>query len=40
MGSHVWFADLDKIESFDFGTNGRRPVSHYWDPMEARLLGK
>lgn len=35
---YVWFVDLDKIEHFDFGSLGRRPVSVFWDPFEARLL--
>eukprot|EP01050_Picozoa_sp_SAG11_P019615 SAG11_NODE_3158_length_2643_cov_2.460299_1_plen_89_part_10 len=34
---HVWHCELDKISSYDFGE--RRPTSHFWDPMEPKLLG-
>ena len=36
---HVWFVDLHKISAFDFGAQGRLPISHFWDPLEPKLLG-
>jgi hypothetical protein len=33
----VWDVEHDNINTFDFSTSGRVPISQYWDPIEPRV---
>merc|ERR1719502_1637525 len=35
---HVYDADRDVVDDYDFGVHGRYPISHFWDPQEPKLL--
>ncbi|CAN0099903.1 unnamed protein product, partial [Scytosiphon promiscuus] len=35
---HVYGSDKDAVESYDWGSEGRFPTAHFWDPQEPRLL--
>ncbi|CAM9220844.1 unnamed protein product, partial [Hapterophycus canaliculatus] len=35
---HVYSSDKDAVESYDWGSEGRFPTAHFWDPQEPRLL--
>ena len=32
---HVYDAERDVVDCYDFGVHGRYPTSHFWDPTEG-----
>lgn len=33
----VWDVETDQLQTYDFGTSGRVPVSAFWDSAEPKV---